>query len=165
VTRCILEAVRDGEFAVDDPRAGDVRTLIERHLVFARAPTPPEDAHALDLDGLLDASVTLFSFRRQGELLAIGALKELDPHHGEVKSMHTIEKARGNGLGRAMLEHLIGIARERGYSRLSLETGSMEEFMPARMLYAAAGFERCEPFADYLPSPNSTYMTLDLRPT
>jgi putative acetyltransferase len=152
----------DGQFSVDDPRSDDVRQLLARHLAFARAQTPREDDHALDPDGLLDPSVTFFSFRRAGELLAVGALKELDPLHVEVKSMHTVQRARRQGIGRAMLEHLLSVARERGYRRVSLETGSMEAFVPARSLYTAAGFVPCEPFGNYRPSPNSTYMTLML---
>jgi len=151
-----------GEISVEDPRADDVCGLLARHLSFARSQTPPEDVHALGLDGLLDPSVTLFSFRVDGELLAVGALKQLDAHHGEVKSMHTAEIARRRGIGRALLQHLLRVARERGYRRASLETGSMAAFVPARSLYAAAGFELCESFGEYRPSPNSIYMTLSL---
>jgi putative acetyltransferase len=150
------------EISIDDPAAADVRALLATHLAFARAPTPPEDAHALDVDGLLDESVTFFSFRRDGVLLAIGAIQRLGPDHAEIKSMHTVAAARGQGIGRRMLEHLISMARESGYRRLSLETGSMMEFAPARALYASAGFESCEPFGSYRASPNSTYMTLYL---
>ena len=150
----------NGEISVDDPRAPDVRALLATHLEFARAPTPPEDAHALDVEGLLDPAVTFFSFRAGGRLLAVGAIKQLDPRHGEIKSMHTVQEARGRGLGRLMVEHPIAVGRERGYLRLSLETGSMAEFAPARALYERAGFEPCEPFGDYRDSPNSTYMTL-----
>lgn len=152
----------DGEIAIDDPRAPDVRRLLATHLTFARAPTPPEDAHALDVDGLCGPAVTFFSFRRDGALLAVGALQRLDSDHAEVKSMHTAEAARGQGIGRRMLAHLIAVAREAGYKRISLETGSMVEFAPARALYASAGFELCEPFGAYRASPNSTYMTLRL---
>lgn len=151
-----------GEITIDDPGAPDVRRLLAAHLAFARAPTPPEDAHALDADGLLDPSVTFYGFRRDGELLAIGALKRLDRDHAEVKSMHTVQAARGQGIGRRMIEHLIAAARAAGYRRLSLETGTMAEFAPARALYASAGFEPCEPFASYRASPNSTYLTLYL---
>src|SRR6185437_4611917 len=151
-----------GEIAIDDPRAPDVRSLLATHLAFAHAPTPPEDRHALDVDGLCGPAVTFFSLRRDGVLLAVGALQRLDPEHAEVKSMHTVAAARGQGLGRAMIEHLIAVAREAGYRRLSLETGSMAEFAPARALYASAGFEPCEPFGEYRASPNSTYMTLRL---
>lgn len=153
-----------GEISVDDPRAPDVRALLAIHLEFARAPTPPEDAHAIDVDGLLDPAITFVSYRVDGRLLAIGALKQLDPRHGEIKSMHTAQAARGRGLGRLMVEHLIGVARDRGYLSLSLETGSMAEFAPARALYASAGFELCQPFGDYRDSPNSTYMTLRIAP-
>jgi len=154
--------VPDGEISVDDPGAPDVRRLLETHLTFARAQTPPEDAHALGVEELLDPSVAFFSLRQDGALLAVAALKRLDAAHAEVKSMHTVRAARGRGLGRRMLEHLIAVARAEGYRRLSLETGSMAYFAPARALYARAGFERCEPFGQYRPSPNSTFMTLRL---
>jgi len=155
-------AVAEGEITADDPRAKDVRDLLERHLGFAHANTPPEGVHALDVDGLLDPAVTFFSLRRDGELLGVGALKQLDRHHAELKSMHTAQAARGRGVGRAMLGHLIGVARERGCRRVSLETGSMDAFAPARSLYASAGFRPCGPFGDYSPSPTSTFMTLSL---
>jgi putative acetyltransferase len=153
----------EGQITIDEPRAEDVRALLAAHLTFARSQTPPEDAHAIDVDGLLDPAVTFFSYRAGGALLAIGALKELDSHQAEIKSMHTAQAARGRGLGRKMLDHLIGVARERGYLRLSLETGSMASFAPARSLYAGAGFEVCGPFGGYRESPNSTYMTLRLE--
>jgi putative acetyltransferase len=156
--------VHEGAIAIDDPRADDVRALLERHLEFARGQTPPEDAHALDVDGLADPDVTFFSYRDGGgRLLAVGALKRLGPHHAEVKSMHTVEAARGRGIGRAMVDHLVGVARGRGFRRVSLETGSMAAFAAARSLYARAGFTPCEPFGDYRPSRNSTYMTLELE--
>ena len=116
----------------------------------------------MDVDGLLGPAVTLFSYRVGGTLLAIGALKQIDRRHAEIKSMHTVGAARGSGVGRTMLEHLIAVARERGYRRISLETGSMAAFAAARSLYARAGFQVCEPFGDYRESPNSTYMTLAL---
>ena len=150
------------EIAIDDPGAPDVRRLLATHLDFARAQTPPEDAHAMDVDGLLDPAVTFFSLRRDGELLAVAALKRLDAEHAEVKSMHTAQAARGRGIGRRMIEHLIAVAREAGYRRLSLETGSMAAFAPARALYESAGFEPCRPLGDYRDSPNSTYLTLRL---
>jgi putative acetyltransferase len=156
--------VSEGVISPDDPRAEDVRLLLHRHLSFARSTTPPEDVHALDLDGLLDPAISFFSFRADGRLLAIGALKHLDDEHAEVKSMHTAEEARGRGLGRSMLVHLLGVARERGYRRVSLETGAMDAFAPARALYASAGFVPTGPFGDYGPSPNSAYMTLALDP-
>jgi putative acetyltransferase len=147
------------EIAVEDPRAEDIRTLLRVHVEWARAQTPPEDAHALDLDGLLDPAVTFFALRREGTLLAIGALKRLDDAHFELKSMHTVASARGTGLGRAMLERLLSVASQRGATRVSLETGAQPAFEPARSLYASAGFVDCEPFAQYIQSANSTFMT------
>jgi putative acetyltransferase len=154
----------DGEIAIDDPRAGDVRALLERHLAFARLNTPPEDVHALDVEGLADPSVSFYGFRAEGELLAVGALKRLDEEHAELKSMHTVEAARGRGIGQAMIDHLLAVARERGYRRVSIETGHQAVFAAARSLYARAGFAVCGPFGDYGPSANSVYMTLELDP-
>jgi putative acetyltransferase len=151
--------VGDFAIAIDDPRRDDVRALLERHLAFAKAVTPPEDVHALELDGLLDASVTFFGLRDEGRLLGVGAIKQLDPGHAELKSMHTVAEARRRGVGRAIVEHLLGVAAERGVSRVSLETGAMDAFAPARSLYASMGFEPCGPFGDYAASPNSAFMT------
>ena len=150
------------DITVDDPRADDVRALLARHLAFAHEHSPPEGVHALDLSGLLDPTVTFFSARRGPDLVGIGALKELDDGHGELKSMHTAAAERGRGVGRAMVDHLLGVAQVRGYRRVSLETGTMEAFAPARSLYAGVGFTPCGPFGDYTPSPNSTFMTLSL---
>jgi putative acetyltransferase len=155
-------SVPEAEISIDDPRAPDVRALLERHLAFAASQSPPEDVHALDVEGLVDPGVTFYSFRRAGELLAVAALKRLDARHAEVKSMHTAREARGRGIGRAMVAHLISVARQRGFERLNLETGSTPAFAPARSLYAGAGFEACGPFADYRPSRNSTFMTMAL---
>ena len=154
-------AWEDG-ITVDDPRAADVRDVLVRHLAFMHAQSPPEDVHALDVDGLLDPSVTFFSLRRDGELIALGALKRLDAGHAEVKSMHTVEAMRGKGIAAAMVRYLIGVARERGFARLSLETGTGPAFAPARALYAKAGFVACDRFGDYEDSPYSCFMTLDL---
>ena len=153
----------DWTIEVDDPRRDDVRALLGRHLAFAHATTPAEDVHALDLDGLLRPEITFFSLRESGAVLGVGALKELDPAHGEIKSMHTAAAARGRGVARALLDHLLALAAVRGYRRVSLETGSMEAFAPARALYAGAGFVPCGPFGDYRESPSSAYMTLELR--
>jgi putative acetyltransferase len=150
------------QFSVEDPRSPEARALLGRHLVFARGQVPLEDAHALDVDELADPTVTFYALRIDGQLLAVGALKRLDEDHAELKSMHTAQDARGRGLGRAMLSHLLTEARERGFKRVSLETGAVEAFAPARSLYASSGFTECEPFADYRLSPNSTYMTLKL---
>jgi putative acetyltransferase len=147
-----------------DPRADEVQDLIGRHLQFTSAASPPEFAFALDHNELVEPGVTLFGLWIDGELLAIGALKHLDDAHGELKSMHTAEQARGRGLGRRMLGHLVATASTRGYRRVSLETGSTEEFAPARKLYASAGFVPCGPFADYRSSAWNTFMTLEQPP-
>ena len=147
---------------IDDPRRAEVAALLERHLAFCKATSPPEDVHALEIDGLLEPAVTFFALRCDGELLGVGALKELDPTHAEIKSMHTAQSARRAGVGRAMVEHLLATAAARGYRRVSLETGSMEAFAPARALYASVGFVPYGPFGDYRESPNSDFMTLQL---
>ncbi|MBA2516215.1 MAG: GNAT family N-acetyltransferase [Solirubrobacterales bacterium] len=152
-----------GRISIDDPRAPDVRALLERHLAFANSHSPPEDVHALDVDALLDPAVTFFSFRLGDELLGVAALKRLDESHAELKSMHTAQGARGRGIGRAMLDHLIYFARQRRFQRVSLETGAMPAFAPARSLYASAGFRPCEPFGDYRLSRNSTFMALSVN--
>lgn len=151
-----------GQIGLDDPTVPDVRALLQRHLEFARAHTPPGHVFALDADALLDPAITLFSFREDGALLAVGALRQLGSRHAEVKSMHTAQAARGRGVGRAMLEHLVRVAQARGCARVSLETGSTEAFAAARALYLSAGFRQCGPFADYTASPWSAFLTLPL---
>ena len=132
----------DGTISSADPRSAEVRRLLERHLAFAHGQVPPEDRHALDVDGLTDPSVTFYGLRIAGRLLAVGALKALDDEHAELKSMHTAEAARRRGLGRSMLDHLLQVARDRGFRRVSIETGSVGAFAPARALYASAGSRR-----------------------
>lgn len=149
---------------VDDLAATDVRDLVAEHLREMHASSPACSVHALDVSGLRDPAVTMWTARRDGVLLGFGALKQLDPAHGELKSMRTTAAARGTGVGRAILAHLVEQARARGYRRLSLETGSQDHFVPARRLYARAGFEPCEPFAEYTSDPNSVYLTLELEP-
>jgi putative acetyltransferase len=148
--------------AEDDPRRPDVRALLERHLAFAHEVTPVGHVHALPVERLVDPSVTFFSARIDDELVGVGALRELDPAHGELKSMHTRADARRSGVGQAVLDHLIATALVRGYERVSLETGTMDAFAPARALYAAAGFTVCPPFAEYSDNPHSVCMTLPL---
>ncbi len=145
----------------DDPRQPDVQALLERHLEFALAQTPPEHSFAVDRDGLLDPAITVFSYRACGALLGIGAIKRLGPDHAEIKSMHTAEAARGRGIGRAMLTRLLEVARARGFRRISLETGTTAAFTSARMLYQSAGFVPCGPFADYQPSEDNLFMMLE----
>ena len=146
----------------DDPRRPEIAELLTLHVTSARAQSPPESAHALDIEGLCAADVTFWAAWDETCVLGFGALKELTSGHGEIKSMHTVAAQRGRGVGARILAHIVAEARRRGYERLSLETGSMEFFAPARALYARAGFRPCAPFASYREDPNSVYMTLDL---
>jgi putative acetyltransferase len=136
-----------------------VVALLNEHQGAMDAISPPESRHALDRSGLLDPSVTFWTLWRGDVLAGCGALKELERTHAEVKSMRTTASCQRQGVGRAMLRHLIAEAERRGYTRLSLETGSMPYFEPARRLYASAGFVECEPFGSYRLDPNSVYMT------
>jgi putative acetyltransferase len=150
------------QIKTDDLTGPEVIGLLQTHLDYCRATSPPESVHALDLDGLRAQNVTFWSIWDGPDILGCGALKELDQDHGEIKSMHTKARERGRGVATAVVEHIIAQARSRGYRRLSLETGSNEAFAPARALYAMFGFVMTEPFADYRPDPNSVFMTLDL---
>jgi len=140
-----------------------VRELLSTHLAFAYSHTGAEHVHALNIDGLLDPAIAFFSYREAGELLAVGALKQIEARHAEIKSMHTAQAARGRGIGRAMLDHLIALAAQRGCTTISLETGTIAPFAPARALYARAGFVPCGPFGDYADSPFNTFMSLDMN--
>jgi putative acetyltransferase len=153
----------DFVIGADDPREPDVRKLLEAHLAFTHAVTPPGHVHALDIEGLLDPAVTFFGARRDGVLLGVGALKELDTLDGELKSMHTSEAARRQGVARAMVDHLLAIAIDRHYERVSLETGTVAAFVPARALYTKVGFAPCEPFGEYTANPYSICFTIELN--
>ena len=144
---------------LSDPRIVD---LLRIHLAGARAHSPPCSTHALDLDRLKDPKISFWSVWEGETLAGFGALLELAPDHGEVKSMHTAAEMRGRGAGSAILHHIVAEARRRGYSRLSLETGSPDYFAPARNLYRRHGFCECGPFGNYAPDPFSLFMTLDL---
>lgn len=147
---------------LDDLARPEVRALLGEHLSNMHELSPPESVHALDVTGLQSPDITFWTVWDGAVLMGCGALKELDPAHGEVKSMRTPGQLRRRGAGRAMLTHIIGAARARGYTRLSLETGSMEAFRPAQKLYESFGFEFCAPFGPYLPDPNSAFMSLRL---
>ncbi|MFM2119892.1 MAG: hypothetical protein RL722_1360 [Pseudomonadota bacterium] len=148
----------------DDPARADVYALLDEHLRNMRALSPPESVHALDVSRLKAPDISFFSVRdaASGQLLGCGALKALDATQGEIKSMRTPEALRRRGAGRAMLQHLITTARERGIRRLYLETGSQPEFQPAQQLYASAGFSVCGPFGDYKEDVYSVFMSLAL---
>jgi putative acetyltransferase len=149
---------------VDDPGAEDVKALLAIHLGFSRSATPPEYSFALDVEQLADPAVTFFSARDDGRLLGVAALKRLGTDDAELKSMHTLEAERRRGVGRALVDHIVGFATARGFRRVNLETGSTEEFVSARALYARTGFRPCAPFGDYVASAYNTFMTLELGP-
>lgn len=136
--------------------------LIETHAALMLSLSPPGSCHFLPMDGLKRPDVTVWEMREGDTLIGCGALQHLSDTHGEVKSMHTLAAYRGAGLGRKMLDHVIAIARERGYNRLSLETGSVDGFKPSRTLYHSFGFKNCPPFGDYVEDPNSVFMTRTL---
>jgi putative acetyltransferase len=146
----------------DDLSRPAVHALLNEHLRNMYELSPPESVHALDLDKLRKPEITFWTAWEGPELVGCGALKELDRTHGEVKSMRTPSNRRREGVGRAILRHVIAVARSRSYERLSLETGSMEAFVPAQKLYESFGFTYCGPFGDYVEDPNSVFMTLRL---
>jgi putative acetyltransferase len=158
-TPAYTDAVTIAEIDVDDPRKPEVRAVLARHLTFCLTETPPEHSFALDVDGLLDPAVTFISYRDGTAVLGVAAIKELDAAHAEIKSMHTTTEARGRGVGRALLNRLLEVARARGYRRVSLETGTTPGFAAARALYESAGFTPTGPFAGYPVTGDNCFYT------
>ena len=146
----------------DDLTGAEVAALLRLHLDEMHQWSPPESVHAMPIERLRASDVTFYSLWQGNQLAACGALKQLDPSHGELKSMRAHPDFRGRGAGRAMLDHLLGEARRRGYTRVSLETGRPEAFRPARQLYETNGFAECPPFADYVADDFSICMTREL---
>lgn len=144
---------------IDDLTSPDIAELLNEHLQDMYATSPPESVHALDLDKLRKPEITFWSVWDNNELVGCGAIKELDPTHAEIKSMRSSNRFRGKGVGKKMLEHILLVASQRNYQRLSLETGPQDFFIPARKLYERYGFENCGPFADYKEDPYSVFMT------
>ena len=147
------------KIVMDDLSSQQIAIFLQEHLDDMSSTSPPESKHALDLDGLRQPDITFWSVWDQRQLLGCGALKELGAAHGEIKSMRTAAAARGKGVASFMLQHILQTAIERGYQSVSLETGSMAFFEPARKLYGKFGFVVCPPFADYIEDPNSVFMT------
>ena len=140
---------------------GDARVLDLLRIHVARARVVGS-VHALDVAGLATPGIAIWALWRGDALLGLGALKRLSSTNGEIKSMHVAEAARGQGAGAAILRHLLDEARAAGLSRVSLETGAGDHFVPARALYRGHGFVECAPFEGYAPDPNSVFLTLDL---
>lgn len=146
----------------DDLTGSEIRALLETHFAGMLANSPEGSCHFLDFDGLNAPDVTFWSIWDDNALMGCGAMKELTPEHGEIKSMRTHADHLRKGAGAAMLAHIIAQARMRGYRRLSLETGSSDAFIPALSMYIAHGFAFCPPFGDYVEDPFSCFMTLNL---
>lgn len=144
----------------DDLQGPEIAALLAEHLRDMHATSPRESVHALDLAGLRKPEISFWTLWDGERLAGCGALKQLDAGHGEIKSMRTAQGFHRRGVATQMLQHILDEARRRGYRRVSLETGSMAYFAPARALYLKAGFTECAPFADYIPDPNSVFMTL-----
>lgn len=157
-----MDATVDTEISRADPLAPELELLHQRHTADMHAETPPESIHMLPADALARPGIDFFVLREGGRPVGMGALKRIDADHAEIKSMHILAEARGRGLSRRMLDHLIAHARAEGYRRLSLETGVQPGFAAARGLYSRAGFVECGPFEGYREDPNSVFMTLVL---
>jgi putative acetyltransferase len=153
------------EIRLDTPANAEISALLREHLEDMHAITPPESVHALGHQELLAPEITFWAAWENDELLGCGALKELDARSGEIKSMRTAVPHRGRGVASRLLAQIVTAARGRGYARLLLETGSMQEFAPARALYEKHGFGYRGPFAGYVADPNSVFMVLELQPS
>ncbi|MEU7312748.1 GNAT family N-acetyltransferase [Streptomyces sp. NPDC007083] len=147
------------QISVDDLSGPDIAEFLDEHVQQMRSLTPLESKHALDLDSLRKPDVTFWSVVDGGTLMGCGAIKRLDAEHAELKSMRTRPTRQRSGVASSLLAHILREASGMGFTRLSLETGSAAFFLPARRLYEKFGFQPCEPFADYRPDPNSTFMT------
>ncbi|MBC3252725.1 GNAT family N-acetyltransferase [Serratia fonticola] len=147
---------------IDDLTHHAVQTLVAYHISGMLEQSPPESSHALNVQKLRDPAVTFWSAWEGDQLAGIGALKMLDAEHGELKSMRTAEAFLRRGVANKFLQHILQVARARGISRLSLETGTQPGFAACHQLYRKHGFVDCEPFAEYQPDPNSRFMTLFL---
>jgi len=150
------------EIRVDALKGPEIKALLEEHLADLRSKSPPCSVHALDLERLRQPDITFWSVWEGKALVGCGALKELDPGHGEIKSMRTVAAHLRKGIAAKVVRHILEEAKRRGYRRLSLETGSTKDFAPAHNLYAGFGFKPCGPFADYKEDPFSLYMTREL---
>lgn len=150
------------EIKLDDLTNPEVQVFVKEHWEEMNRNSRPESCHALALEELRRPDITFWSAWSGEELLGCGALKELDPEHGEIKSMRTDVIHRNQGVATKLLNQILEEARRRHYRRVSLETGSMELFAPARKLYTKFGFKECQPFADYVEDPESLFMTKEL---
>ena len=150
------------EVRIDDLRGKEIAEFLEDHITDMKSVSPPESKHALDLDGLRQPEITFWSVWNESQLIGCGAIKELNNLHGEIKSMRVLAAYRGKGVASHLLEHIINTSKGRGYRTVSLETGSMAFFEPARRLYIKYGFVACSAFGNYKEDPNSVFMSRSL---
>jgi len=150
------------QIVVDDLSGPQIAEFLDEHVQEMRSLTPPESKHALDLDALRRPEVTFWSVMDGDALVGCGAIKRLDTVHAELKSMRAAPARKRSGIASLLLNHILTEAERMGFTRLSLETGADEFFLPARRLYEKFGFAYCEPFAHYRPDPNSAFMTRTL---
>ena len=148
---------------VDDLSGPEIIQLLHEHLQSVALHSPPESVHALDLEALRKPDITFWSVWQDSEVMGCGAVKELDSRHGEIKSMRTASLHLRKGVAARLMRHILEEAKRRSYERLSLETGSVDAFAPARKLYASFGFKPCGPFANYVEDPYSVFMTREMR--
>lgn len=147
------------EIRIEDFSGPDAAELLREHLQDVARHAPPESTHALDLEALRGPDISCWSVWDGANLVGFGALKALDGRHAEIKSMRTARSHLRKGVAKRLLQHMLDEAGRRGYRRVSLETGSMAAFEPARRLYESAGFSYCEPFGSYVEDLNSVFMT------
>ena len=153
------------DIRVDDLSSPEIIRLLHEHLQSVALHSPPESVHALGLEALRNPDITFWSVWQDSELMGCGAVKELDSRHGEIKSMRTASSHLRKGVAATLMHHILEEAERRSYERLSLETGSMDAFAPARSLYASFGFKPCGPFANYVEDPYSVFMTREVGVT
>jgi putative acetyltransferase len=150
------------DIRVGELKNEDVISLLKEHHEDMLIHSPPESVHALDLSALEAPNITFWSFWLDNKLAGVGALKEINKTHGEIKSMRTSSDHLRKGIAGKLLNHIINQANIRSYNRLSLETGTMDVFLPAQKLYQQFGFEACQPFGNYKEDPYSMFMTKNL---
>jgi len=147
------------EISTEKSLTDELATLLQAHWLFCTSTTPIEHVYALDASKLFTPDITVFGARVHGELVGVGAIRILDAEHAELKSMHTLAKSRGLGLGKAMVSHIEEFAKGQGVKRISLETGTNDAFKPARELYKSLGYQDCDAFGDYVLSEDNMCMT------
>lgn len=144
---------------IEESLGEELAQILQTHWLFCTSTTPIEHVYALEASKLFTPEITVFGARVNEELVGVGALRRLDTDHAELKSMHTLARSRGHGVGKAMVAHIEGFAKVQGVKRISLETGATEPFKPARELYKSLGYEECEAFGEYILSGDNTCMT------